>query len=135
MSDDTKPDHLGYARKAHGDQGEGTAELFPQPKDEVSRGKVKSDGRRPPLQSSVYLWLCCEGWMRFGPFEWLRFDDKENKILGPDGEVVARKTGEYWFVISGRGEGMAFSNPTITTTRDHPHKNSGSHPRFRDSDY
>jgi hypothetical protein len=49
--------------------------------------------------------------MRFGPFVWLRFDDKENAIIDPDGEVVARKTGEYWRVTGGRGEGMAFSRP------------------------
>ncbi len=66
--------------------------------------------------------------MRFGPFKWLRFDDEENAIIGPDGEVVAKKVYEYW-QVNGRGEGMPFSNPTITTTLKHPHPNSSSHPK------
>jgi hypothetical protein len=81
-----------------------------------------------PSRPSVYLWLCCEGWMKFGPFEWLRCDDGLQAILGPNGEVVAKKIGGYWQVPSGRGEGMQFSDPTITTTSIHPHMNSGSHP-------
>ncbi len=66
--------------------------------------------------------------MRFGPFEWLRFDDDCNSIIDPNGHVVARKSGGFWNISGGRGEGMQFSNPTITTTREHPHKNSGPHP-------
>jgi hypothetical protein len=64
--------------------------------------------------------------MKFGPFEWLRFDDERQAILGPEGEEVAKKTDGYWQVTSERGEGMRYSNPTITTTPVHPHKNSGS---------
>ncbi len=139
MNDDTKPDHSGNTRNIPSDPGEGTGELFPRPRHDIPRRKEKSDGeqsdgRRPPLQRrSVYLWLCCEGWMRFGPFEWLRFDDTANAIIGPAGEVVARKTGEYWHITDGRGKGMPFSNPTITTTREHPHANSGSHPKGRNN--
>jgi hypothetical protein len=128
MNDENKPHRFGNARAAR-DPVEETAELFPGPRPELHRRREKSDDQRPPPAPSVYLWLCCEGWMRFGPFVWLRFDDKENAIIDPDGEVVARKTGEYWRVTGGRGEGMAFSDPTLTTTREHPHKNSGSHPK------
>lgn len=77
----------------------------------------------------IYLWLCCEGWMKFGPFEWLRFDDERQVILGPEGEEVVKKVDGYWRVREGRGAGMAFSNPTITTTPIHPHPKSGGHPR------
>jgi hypothetical protein len=28
----------------------------------------------------VYLYLCCEGWVRFGPFEWLALVDGNTKI-------------------------------------------------------
>lgn len=82
------------------------------------------EGRNKPAPS-IYLWLCCEGWMMFGPFEWLRFDDERQAILGPDGDEVAKKTEGYWRVPDGRGEGMQFSNPTITTTPVHPHPKSG----------
>jgi hypothetical protein len=102
-------------------------ELFSLSKADYSNDEVKSDGRRPSLQSSVYLWLCCEGWMKFGPFEWLRFDDELQAILGPDGAEVAKKTGGQWRVPGEKWQGWGFSNPTITTTAVHPHPKSGSH--------
>jgi len=79
---------------------------------------------RSPDPDPVYLWLCCEGWMRFGPFKWLRFDDSLGVIADSKGNVAAKKNGEFWSVPEGPGKGMRFSNPTITTTREHPQKNS-----------
>jgi len=66
--------------------------------------------------------------MRFGPYEWLRFDDKESAIIAPNGDFVARKMDGHWRIAHGRGAGMSFSNPTITTTPEHAHKSSGVHP-------
>jgi hypothetical protein len=77
---------------------------------------------------SVYLWLSCEGWLKFGPFEWLRFDDEKQAILGPDGVAVAKKEGGQWRVPGEKWQGWGFSNPTITTSAVHPHPKSGSHP-------
>lgn len=81
----------------------------------------------PKRPQRLYLWLCCEGWMRFGPFEWLRFDDERQAIIGPDGAEVAKNVDGQWRVSVGRGEGMQFSNPTITTTPVHPHRDCGGH--------
>ena len=136
MNDNPTPDDNVKSRKVKSrnepnDSGDGTGELFPTTSPRHSRTEKDSDPHRPPLQGRVYLWLCCEGWMRFGPFEWLRFDDTERAIIGPDGEVVAKTVDGYWCVPGGRGEGMPFSNPTITTGREHPHRNSGSHPGRR----
>jgi len=36
----------------------------------------------------MFLWLRCEGWVRFGPYEGLQFDRKHNVITGT-GEPVA----------------------------------------------
>jgi len=83
---------------------------------------------RSPDPDPVYLWLCCEGWMRFGPFKWLRFDDSLGVIADSKGNVAAMKNGEFWSVPEGPGKGMRFSNPTITTTREHPQKNSHESP-------
>jgi len=69
--------------------------------------------------------------MRFGPFEWLRFDDTERAIIGPDGETVAKMIDGYWRVPGGTGEGMPFSNPTIAPGREHPHRSGDGHPRRR----
>ena len=38
----------------------------------------------------IYLWLCCEGWCKFGPYEWLRFDE-DGSIIDQDGNVIAKK--------------------------------------------
>jgi len=66
--------------------------------------------------------------MKFGPFEWLRFDDERQSIIGPEGEEVAKKSGGQWRVPGEKWQGWGFSDPTITTRPQHPHKASGSHP-------
>lgn len=80
-----------------------------------------SERRFPATEVSdpVYLWLSCEGWMKFGPFEWLRFDEERRSILGPCGEV-ATWVGGTWRVPGERWSGYAFSGPTITTSRERP---------------
>jgi hypothetical protein len=60
--------------------------------------------------------------MKFGPFEWLRLDDEIQMILGQDVAEVAKKTDSYWRVPSERGEGMPISNPTMTNSPQHPHR-------------
>lgn len=85
----------------------------------------------PKRPQGLYLWLCCEGWMKFGPFEWLRFDDERQAILGPDGAEVAKKVDGCWRVPEEKWQGWAFSDPTVTTTPVHPHRNSGEHPGVR----
>ena len=83
--------------------------------------REKSDGTQIPQNPSVYLWLCCEGWMKFGPFEWLRFDDVTSTISESTGKVVAWREGGHWLVPSGSGVGMAFDvNYMITSSSRHP---------------
>jgi len=129
MNDHSNPardEKIQRARKAPSDGGE----LLPRPSSTISASGEKCDSPKPALQG-VYLWLCCEGWMRFGPYEWLRFDDKESAILDPRGETVAWRADGGWRTSSPRGEGMVFSNPTITISSEHPHRNSGSSPARR----
>ncbi len=87
-----------------------------------------------PVQTSapkLYLWLCCEGWERLGPFDWLRFDDAVGVIVDQTGQVVARKrNSEGWFVNRPGLRECRFSNPTITIGPTHPHPDSGSHRRY-----
>lgn len=35
-----------------------------------------------------FLWLCCEGWVRFGPYENLRFDEKHNILADKDNKIA-----------------------------------------------
>lgn len=127
MSERSKPNPLRKSRIDSPAPEEESGELFPDSRPRSLRHKDNSLDQRP-TRPSVYLWLCCEGWMKVGPFEWLRFDDERQAILGPDGREIAKKTDGIWRVPEGRGAGMAFSNPTITMMPVHPHKNRGSHP-------
>ena len=81
---------------------------------------------------SVYLWLCCEGWMKFGPFEWLRFDEQTSAFSESTGKIVAWKEGKRWFIPTGRGAGMAYDESfMITTSPRHPDPSNRSWPRIK----
>ena len=72
----------------------------------------------------VYLWLNCEGWVRFGPFAWLRFNDEQGAILDPEGEPVVVRVGNEWHTPGSR-QGYQWRNPMITASPRHPHPNRG----------
>jgi len=86
---------------------------------------------RSPNPGHVYLWLHCEEWMKFGPFAWLRFDDLSGAILDPREEAVAWRDDGGWRTSMPRGESMVFSNLTISSSSERPHKNSAFTPRQR----
>jgi hypothetical protein len=77
--------------------------------------------------SGVYLWLCSEGWMKFGPYEWLRFGDDGHTIIAPEG-VVASKLGGCWKASDTRWEGWNFYHPMITSRPEHPSPDRGTPP-------
>lgn len=87
--------------------------------------KMRTSG---PAGSGLYLWLCSEGWAKFGPFEWLSFDDERRSITDERGKRVARCYAEGWHVEEAGSSATVFSNPTITTRPVRPHRNSGGHP-------
>jgi hypothetical protein len=76
--------------------------------------------------ADVYLWFCCEGWKRLGPFKWLRFDEK-GMIRDQDGNIVARcdEAGKAWEILS-NGTRCVWHDPMITASPRHPHPNSGA---------
>jgi hypothetical protein len=73
----------------------------------------------------VYLWLNCEGWVRFGPFAWLRLDDERGAILDDSGDPIAVRTEDGWTTPENH-EGFQWRNPMITASGRHPHPNQGS---------
>lgn len=127
------PDLFGSAaqparsRNANADHASG-AEIPLNRSQAKKEPRGESDPLRMPQRPSVYLWLCCEGWMRFGPFEWLRIDDKTATISDSNGKVIAIKQGAHWFVPAGRGSNTPFDDLMITTRPVHPHNNSGANP-------
>ena len=73
------------------------------------------------MNSQVYLWLNCEGWVRFGPFEWLRFDDEPRTIRDQDGNVLAQFDGTDWHTLGEEYAGFHWRNPMVTASGRHPH--------------
>lgn len=73
----------------------------------------------------MYLWLNCEGWIRFGPFEWLRFEDDPRVIRNQDGVIVASFDGTDWHTSDGQYDRWIWRNPMVTTSPRHPHPASG----------
>lgn len=125
MSEESKSIRLRKTRDGLLAQSEDIGALFPDSRPGSQRPKDNFFGNIP-TRASVYLWLCCEGWMKFGPFEWLRFDDERHAILGQDGEEVGQ-----WRVPGEKWQDWRFSNPTITWSPVHPHKKSERHPQPR----
>ncbi len=107
-------------------------EIQSKPKHSKPQIREKPGNLINPPAPSVYLWLCCEGWMRFGPFEWLRFDDVTSTISESTGKVVAWREGGRWLVPSSGGAGMAFDdNYMITTSPRHPDPSNRNTPRIK----
>ena len=71
---------------------------------------------------AVYLHLNCEGWERFGPFEWLRFRDHQRIIEDENGRIVASFDGAHWLASA---SSMSWSDPLITSQDRHPHPSQG----------
>ena len=65
------------------------------------------DSKPIPKIKQTYLWLCAEGWMRFGPFEWLWMNDAPKSIIDEEGVCVARHDGHSW-ILEGSGEEQCF---------------------------
>lgn len=129
MHEDNNSVRSECGKKTQGVICDQTGDLFPEPDPRPTKEIADHERGRPErAPMSIYLWLRCEGWMRFGPFEWLRFDDQSQTILGSAGETVATKVDDRWRVPGEKCSGWQFSDPMITTTSEHPHPNSGSQP-------
>jgi hypothetical protein len=112
--------------------GASDAEIQSKPKHSNPQIRAKSGAAIIPPKPSVYLWLCCEGLMRFGPFEWLRYDESTSTISDSSGNVIAWKERARWFVPSEYGSNMAFDESyMITTTPQHPDPSNRNLPDIR----
>jgi len=74
----------------------------------------------------VYLWLCCEGWVRFGPFAWLYLNSASGEIRDQELNLVASRQGEGWVVADGKHDEYPFGGAfIISRTKKHPHPDHG----------
>jgi len=81
---------------------------------------------------TLYLWLSCEGWVRFGPFRYLRWrtfpntgrvsitDEKNQVIATLDSDGTRWRSTQHYYNGS-LSSGWAFREPMITNTPHHPH--------------
>jgi hypothetical protein len=79
---------------------------------------------RPPLPTTprLYLFFNCEGWMRFGPFKLLQFDES-GKIIDESGDVLAIQNGNEWQATEKLGSNlMNLRNPIISPRPQLPPK-------------
>lgn len=66
----------------------------------------------------MYLWLHCEGWIRFGPYEAIFFDRDFRTIRDKSGNVIAKsEDGHCWIVPTEEYANWRFQNPMITRTK------------------
>ena len=84
-----------------------------------------------PYTTPVYVWVCCEGWNRLGPFEWV--------TLTEDGQSFVDETGTFILINDPyqhcwrdpKHPGISYRTPMVTTQRKHPHPMSGFIPTQR----
>ena len=74
--------------------------------------------------------MCCEGWKRFGPYEWVCFDDRLRSFVDENQKVIATWNEERncWTAEDEDVRGWAFRTPLIIAGRQHPNKGSGTIP-------
>jgi len=65
-------------------------------------------------ENNLFIYFNCEGWMRFGPFEYIQFDES-GKIIDENGDVLAIQNGNEWRATEKLGQGlMNLRNPIIS---------------------
>jgi hypothetical protein len=71
----------------------------------------------------MYLWLCCEGWVRFGAYDDLRFDATHNIVAGEMDLIAVFRpwgSGLRWETPNGH-QGFRWETPVFTTSSIGPY--------------
>jgi hypothetical protein len=71
----------------------------------------------------LYLWLCCEGWQSFGPFQHLHIS--ATTITDEEEQVVAFRDDEGVWYTPGIFCCYRWRSPMVTPSPIHPHPNRG----------
>ena len=76
----------------------------------------------------VYLWLNCEGWVKFGPFQSLALDAERRVIADEAGQPIATWDEDAWVTHDPKYERFRWCKPMITASPRRP--DSGQHQLF-----
>ena len=80
----------------------------------------------------VYVWVCCEGWQRLGPFEWVALAEDGQSFVDSAGAAVLVYDHHYGGWRDPKRPGMVYRTPMVTTQRKHPRPMSGALPFVED---
>lgn len=78
-----------------------------------------------PEPKCLYVHLCCEGWTRLGPFEWIAFDETRQALVDETGSIVTQQTALGWTVPGNDYQGTTFCRWLLTAGPNHPSSNRG----------
>jgi hypothetical protein len=78
----------------------------------------------PPL----YLWVCCEGWQRLGPFDWVALSEDGLSFVDQTGAPVLIYDRNYRGWRNPKRPAMVYRTPMVTSQRKHPRPMSGELP-------
>jgi hypothetical protein len=76
----------------------------------------------PEIPQNLFLFFNCEGWVRFGPFQLLQFDES-GKIIDENGDLLAIRSGNEWRATEKLGTSLInLNNPIISPRPQLPPK-------------
>ena len=90
---------------------------------------------KPPIPT-LYLWLCNEGWMRFGPFQWIGLTQENRVYADEQGQpiIYCSPYDNSWRPADCTDENFRGHSPMITSSRKHPAPMQGEFPTQSDID-
>jgi hypothetical protein len=86
----------------------------------------------PPPPPQVWLWLRCEGWVRFGPYPWIAqtVENGTEVLCSRTQERIAWREDGFWRVSAPRYANFRFDAFTVTPTPKHPFPNQSTPERL-----
>lgn len=76
----------------------------------------------------VYVWACCEGWQRFGPFDWVALTEDGQSFVNQLGIKVLIYDAHCTGWRSPKNPALVYRTPMVTSQFKHPKSQSGDLP-------
>jgi hypothetical protein len=73
-------------------------------------------------QEKLYVHLDCEGWVTFGPYKWIAWQNDGRTLVDNCGDTIAHQTeGGWWCRPGDKYQNFHFRTPLITVGSQHPY--------------
>jgi hypothetical protein len=85
----------------------------------------------------IFLWGCCEGWVRLGPYAWIGLSEDRNAFINEKGipVLVWNDHINAWKATDPAAFSGDLVQPMVTTTPVHPKPMSGTFPILEEDEY